>query len=106
MPGGLDRDLRRLGIPHVDVESLDLLDQQEDRFTGGAQLVALGARKTRSPPSQLVDLALVQTLAQVPLPSLERSQVSANLSIHTVSERRSRGGGDLRRRRRLPTGRD
>lgn len=63
--GGRDRDLRRLRIPHVDVESLDLLDKQEDRFTGGAQLLALGVRKTRSPPSQLVDLALVQTLAQV-----------------------------------------
>jgi hypothetical protein len=57
-------DLRRLRVPQVDVESLDLLDQQQDCLAGGAQLFALGARQSRPPASELVDLVLVKTLAQ------------------------------------------
>lgn len=59
-------EARPLGIPQVDVERFDFLDQEQDRLAGGTQLVTLGLRKPRSPASQLVDLVFVQALAQDP----------------------------------------
>jgi hypothetical protein len=63
---------RRFCIPQVDVEGLDLLDQEQDRSAGGAQLLAVGASETRSPVPQLVDLVFVETSAQDPLRPLTR----------------------------------
>jgi hypothetical protein len=59
-------DAGPLGVPQVDVERFDFLDQEEDRLAGRTQLVTLSLRKSRSPASQLVDLVFVQTVAQDP----------------------------------------
>jgi hypothetical protein len=56
--------LRRLCVPHVDVQSLDLFDQQENRLSGRAKLLIAVGDKTRAPGAELFDLALVQTIAQ------------------------------------------
>ena len=59
-------DCRSPGVPQVDVKRLDLLDQQQDRLAGRAQLVTFDVREPRSPATQLIDLVFVQTLAQSP----------------------------------------
>jgi hypothetical protein len=56
---------RRLRIPQIDMKTLDLLDQHENRFTGRAEIVAAVRHQTRAPGSKLVDLALVQALVQM-----------------------------------------
>src|SRR6266487_3681310 len=56
--------LRRLRVPHVDVQTLDLFDQQENRLSGRANLMIAVGKKTRAPGAELLDLALVQTIAQ------------------------------------------
>jgi len=56
--------LRRLRVPQVDVQTLDLLDQQENRLSGRAKLRIAAGRKTRAPSAELLDLALVQTIGQ------------------------------------------
>ena len=56
--------LRRLLVPQVDVQTLDLFDQQENRFSGRAKLLIAAVNKTRAPGAQLFDLALVQSIAQ------------------------------------------
>jgi hypothetical protein len=56
--------LRRLRVPQVDVQTLDLFDQQENRLSGRAKLLIAAGKKTRAPGAELLDLALVQTIAQ------------------------------------------
>ena len=56
--------LRRLRVPQVDVQTLDLFDQQENCFSGRAKLLIADVDKTRAPGAELFDLALVQTIAQ------------------------------------------
>lgn len=56
--------LHRLRVPQVDVQTLDLLDQQENCLPGRAKLRIAAGRKTRAPSAELFDLALVQTIAQ------------------------------------------
>jgi hypothetical protein len=56
--------LRRLRVPQVDVQKLDLFDQQENRFSGRAKLLIAAVNKTRAPGTELFNLALVQTIAQ------------------------------------------
>jgi hypothetical protein len=56
--------LRRLRVPQVDVQTLDLFDQQENRFSGRAKLLIAAVNKTRAPGAKLFDLALIQTIAQ------------------------------------------
>jgi hypothetical protein len=56
--------LRRLRVPQVDVQTLDLFDQQENRLSGRAKLRIAARKKTRAPGAELLDLALVQTFAQ------------------------------------------
>jgi hypothetical protein len=56
--------LRRLRVPQVDVQTLDLFDQQENRFSGRAKLLIAAVNKTRAPGAKLFDLALSQTIAQ------------------------------------------
>jgi hypothetical protein len=51
--------LRRLRVPQVDVQTLDLLDQQENRLSGRAKLRIAAGRKTRAPSAELLDLGLV-----------------------------------------------
>ena len=51
--------LRRLRVPQVDVQALDLFDQQENRFSGRAKLLIATVDKTRAPGAELFDLALV-----------------------------------------------
>ena len=51
--------LRRLRVPQVDVQTLDLFDQQENRFSGRAKLLNATVDKTRAPGAELFDLALV-----------------------------------------------
>ena len=56
--------LRRLRAPQVDVQTLDLLDQQENRFSGRAKLLIAARKKALAPGAELLDLVLVQTIAQ------------------------------------------
>jgi hypothetical protein len=56
--------LRRLRVPQVDVQPLDLFDQQENRLSGRAKLLIAARKKPRAPGAELLDLALVQTIAQ------------------------------------------
>jgi hypothetical protein len=58
--------LLRLGlrVPQVNVQTLDLFDQQENRFSGGAKLEIAVGNKTRAPETELLDLALVKTISQ------------------------------------------
>jgi hypothetical protein len=56
--------LRGLRVPQVDVQTLDLFDQQENRFSGGAKLEIAVCKKTRAPEAELLDLALVKTIGQ------------------------------------------
>ena len=56
--------LRRLRVPQVDVQTLDLFDQQENRLSGRAKLLIAAVNKTRAPGAELFDLALFQTIAQ------------------------------------------
>jgi hypothetical protein len=56
--------LRRLRVPQVDVQTLDLLDQQENRLSSRAKLRIAAGRKTRAPSAELLDLGLVQTIGQ------------------------------------------
>ena len=56
--------LRRLRVPQVDVQTLNLFDQQENCFSGRAKLLIADVDKTRAPGAELFDLALVQTIAQ------------------------------------------
>jgi hypothetical protein len=58
--------LRRLRVPQVDVQTLDLFDQQENRLPGRTKLLIAVGKKTRSPGAELLDLALIQTIAQRP----------------------------------------
>jgi hypothetical protein len=55
---------RRLHVPQVDVQALDLFDQQENRLSGRAKLLIAVRKETRAPGAELLDLALVQTIAQ------------------------------------------
>lgn len=50
----------RLRAPQVDVQSLDLLDQQEDGFSRCAHVGTLVGTETRAPRTQLVELLLGQ----------------------------------------------
>jgi hypothetical protein len=56
--------LRRLRVPQIDMQTLDLFDQQQNRFTGRAKIVIAIGMKTRAPGAKLLDLALVQPIAQ------------------------------------------
>ena len=56
--------LRRLRVPQVDVQTLDLFDQQENRLSRRAKLLIAVRKETRAPGAKLLDLALVQTIAQ------------------------------------------
>ena len=56
--------LRRFRVPQVDVQKLDLFDQQENRLSRRAELLIAARKKTRAPGAELLDLALVQTIAQ------------------------------------------
>jgi hypothetical protein len=56
--------LRRLRVPQVDMQTLDLFDQQENRLSRRAKLLIAVRKKTRAPGAELLDLALVQTIAQ------------------------------------------
>jgi hypothetical protein len=49
------------------MQTLDLFDQQQNRFSGRAKIVIAVSLKTRSPGAKLLDLALVQPIAQRPL---------------------------------------
>jgi len=53
------RSRRRFCVPEIDVQSLDLFDQHQDRFAGCAHVRALVSAKTCSPGTQLVQLRLV-----------------------------------------------
>ena len=56
--------LRRLRVPQVDVQTLDLFDQQENRFSSRAKLLIAAGKKTRAPGAELLNLLLVETIAQ------------------------------------------
>ena len=56
--------LRRLRAPQVDVQTLDLFDQQENRLSGRAKLLIAARIETRAPGAKLLDLRLVQPIAQ------------------------------------------
>jgi hypothetical protein len=46
------------------VQTLDLFDQQEDRFSGRAKLLIAPVEKTHAPGAELFDLALIKAIAQ------------------------------------------
>ena len=54
----------RLRVPQIYVKALDLFDQQEDCLSGRAKIVIAIGEQPRAPCSELLDLGLVQTLAQ------------------------------------------
>ena len=56
--------LRRLRAPQVDVQTLDLFDQQENRLSGRAKLLIAARKETRAPGAELLDFAFVQTIGQ------------------------------------------
>ena len=56
--------VRRLRVPEIDVKAFDLFDQQEDGLSGRAKIVIAIGIKTRAPGAELLDLGLVQTIAQ------------------------------------------
>jgi hypothetical protein len=56
--------LRRLRVPQIDMQTLDLFDQQQNRFSGCAKIVIAIGIKTCAPRAKLLDLALVQPIAQ------------------------------------------
>jgi hypothetical protein len=51
-------------VPQIDVKALDLLDQQENRLSGRAKIVIAVGIETRAPRAELLDLGLIQTIAQ------------------------------------------
>jgi hypothetical protein len=55
---------RGLRIPEIDVQALDLLDPQADGLTGRAKIVVAVGIQTRAPGAELLDLGLIQTIAQ------------------------------------------
>jgi hypothetical protein len=46
------------------MQTLDLFDQQQNRFSGRAKIVIAVGTKTRAPGAKQLDLALVQPIAQ------------------------------------------
>jgi hypothetical protein len=56
--------LRRLRVPQIDMQMLDLVDQQQNRLPGCAKIVIAIGIKTCAPRAKLLDLALVQPIAQ------------------------------------------
>jgi hypothetical protein len=56
--------LRRLRVPQIDMQTLDLFDQQQNRFSGRPKIVIAIGMKTYAPGTKLLDLALVQPIAQ------------------------------------------
>ena len=55
---------RRFRIPEIDVQAFDLFDQQEDCFSRSAKVVISVGIETRAPGAELLDLGLIQTIAQ------------------------------------------
>ena len=55
---------RRFRVPEIDVKELDLFDQQEDGLSGRAKIVVAVGIETRTPRAELLDLRLIQTIAQ------------------------------------------
>jgi hypothetical protein len=56
---GRDR-LQSAGVPQIDVQPLDLLDQKQDRAAGGPHLVTAVTQQTLAPGPQGLDLVLVE----------------------------------------------
>ena len=91
--------LRRLRVPQVDVQTLDLFDQQENRLSGRAKLVIAVGKKTGAPGAELLDLALIQTIAQRSTRvwgSVRRLDQRGRLTLR-VLEQSDRGAGLLQR---------
>jgi hypothetical protein len=55
---------RRFRIPEIDVKTLDLFNEQEDRLSRRAKVVIAVRIETCAPRAELLDLGLVQTIAQ------------------------------------------
>jgi hypothetical protein len=91
--------LRGLRVPQVDVQTLDLFDQQENRFSGRAKLVIAVGKKTRAPEAELLDLALVQTIGQRSN-SVRRLDQKGHLTLR-VLEQPDRGARLLQRHNML-----
>ena len=60
----LDRRLAgvRAGMPEIDVQSLDLLDEHRDRPAGGAHLFPRIGLKAFSPAPECLDLLFIEPL--------------------------------------------
>src|SRR5439155_20260884 len=52
----------RAGVPEVDVQPFDLLDQQRDRAAGGTHLVARVGGESLAPDAEGLELVLVEAL--------------------------------------------
>ena len=50
------------GMPEIDIQSLDLLDEHRDRPAGGAHLFARIGLKAFSPAPKRLDLLLIEPL--------------------------------------------
>jgi hypothetical protein len=82
--------VRRLRVPQVDMQTLDLFDQQQNRFSGRAKIVTAIGMKTRAPGAKLLDLALVQPIVQARPPP--RSLVAYPIrETHTLFRRAACG---------------
>jgi hypothetical protein len=72
------------------MQTLDLFDQQQNRFAARAKIVIAIGIKTRPPGAKLLDLALVQPIAQGRPPP--RSLVAYPTREHTHSSAVRAGG--------------
>jgi len=63
-----DRD-SRLRVPELDMQCLDFLNQEHDRFAGRADLLVLFGREPCAPPPQLIKLVFVESSVQDFLPA-------------------------------------
>ena len=73
--------LHRLRVPQVDMQTLDLFDQQQNRFSARAEIMIPVGTKTRAPGAKQLDLVLIQPIAQGCLRVLSR-----RLPTHGVVE--------------------
>ncbi len=62
------------------MQTLDLFDQQQNRFSGRVKIVIAIGMKTRAPGAKLLDLALVQPIAQGRPPPAASSSHAFTLS--------------------------
>lgn len=66
------------GTPNLEAQSVEFLDQHENRATGRDRCLAVRFPQRPSPPSQLLDLRLVQTHgSEYPIGRVEHAAIDS-----------------------------